>query len=387
MMKRILMIIVSLTISLLLFSSLANAQTERLLKRATLNNSGRAAISHGVSHHSKPLAQCPFNMQVVSIPPGPPTNGFQWSDVIVPLKDPCVTGIEVDPTDEKTWYVSGPKGLYVTRDGGVSWTYPLKGPIYDQAVVISPQNPNEIYVGIGQTLFHSSNKGTSWGSVHKFEGVISSLYIGPGSAIYVGGSDKPNGLYVSQNKGMTWYVSPFGDKQSLVYWDIERDPINGTLYVSTEIANHPQPYHPPFFRLPNGGSTWMNVSGTLPWHVIAIQIRPTDGYIYALTEGAGMYGSPNHGANWIQLTKTESPSDSLLMDKKFPKRLFGGRQSVGGGGAFVSVDGGKTFQKIGLKNVTIGGMSLNGDSTRLYAAAYASGIYISTVPPMLIPPN
>src|ERR1043165_3163380 len=84
-----------------------------------------------------------------------------------------------------------------------------------------------------------------------------------------------------------------------------------------------QPSPPPFFRSDNNGMTWTNVAGTLPWHVVASAVRPTDGWVYALTEGAGLFVSANKGATWHPLANNPAPSDSLLMDAKVPTRLFG----------------------------------------------------------------
>ena len=63
------------------------------------------------------------------------------------------------------------------------------------------------------------------------------------------------------------------------------------------------------FRSPNNGMAWVNVAGTLPWHVIASAVRPNDGYVYALTEGPGLYGSANQGNSWIPPANKLGPSD------------------------------------------------------------------------------
>jgi hypothetical protein len=104
--------------------------------------------------------------------------------------------------------------------------------------------------------------------------------------------------------------------------------------------------------------------------------------VYALTEGAGLFGSPNKGNTWEPPVKGAGLGVSLLMDSKAPTRLFAGRQKFGlvDGGIFVSTNSGKVFQPIGLVGVTVGGLAVNGASTRLFAAAYASGIYIATIP-------
>jgi hypothetical protein len=128
---------------------------------------------------------------------------------------------------------------------------------------------------------------------------------------------------------------------------------------------------------------WFNVAGTLPWHVVASAVRPNDGFVYALTEGAGLFGSPNQGAMWQPPANAAGPSISLLMHPTNPMRLFGGRQKFGmvTGGIFTSVDAGQTFQPIGLNGVTVGGLAVNGAASRLFAATYASGIYVSPLPP------
>ena len=124
------------------------------------------------------------------------------------------------------------------------------------------------------------------------------------------------------------------------------------------------------------------MAGTLPWHVIAADVRPGDGFVYALTEGAGLFGSSNKGATWQPPVNPTGPSVSLLMDPKMPTRLFGGRVKFGlvTGGIFVSNNAGQSFKPIGLVGVTVGGLAVNGMSTRLFAAAYASGVYVSKIP-------
>jgi hypothetical protein len=128
--------------------------------------------------------------------------------------------------------------------------------------------------------------------------------------------------------------------------------------------------------------TWTNVGGPLPWHVIGATVRPADGYVYALTEGSGVYGSATAGAFWFPPVDSLGLGDFLLMDPKQPVRLYAGRQkySTLNGGVFLSINAGQAFQPVGLAGVTVSGLALNGNSKRLYAAAYASGVYVATVP-------
>jgi hypothetical protein len=362
-----------------------------------------AALFLSLAALAAPLfsAICPVNQPVVSVGPANHPSGFHWPAPIRPLGDACLAGIMVDPTDEKIWYAFGPNGLYQTRNGGVTWTHPLAGAVNTQGVYLVPSQPFLVYAGAGSKLFLTRDRGLHWTVIGTFPHPIESVLAVTGGAgrVLVGlgwGNDpQPNGVFVSGNLGGAfWQKKTFpGSPKDLLSWDIERDPADGTLYLANEIGSHLQPYHPPFYRSQDNGNSWQN-AGALPWHGIAIQVRP-DHFVYNLLEGAGLRTSIDHGNSWQLPAQLAGPSHTLLMDPQHPKRLFGGRQHLlpqqpgqveVKGGAFVSIDAGQSFKPIGLEGPTTGGLSLNGASTKLYVAVYASGIYVSPIPPGLLPP-
>ena len=329
-------------------------------------------------------ATCPFNIPVVTLPPHQ-ASGFSWGMVIRPQGDACVGSIAVEPTNDLAWYVGGEQGLYMTKNGGQSWTKPLPGPV--RALLLVPGSPQLVYVGVGTKLFLSRDNGKNWNVIRTYPQPVWSLLVA-GGQLFVGlaWSDhvNPSGIFVSNLGGGGSQFHAFGAGQTgLIVWTLAHDPQSGMIYAGTEIFDHPQPYHPPFFRSPNSGGQWFNVAGTLPWHVIASAVRPNDGFVYALTEGAGLFGSPDQGTTWQPPANAAGPSISLLMDPKHPTRLFGGRQkfSLVTGGIFVSTNAGQTFQPIGLNGVTVAGLAVNGTASRLYAATYGSGVYVSPLPP------
>jgi hypothetical protein len=328
-------------------------------------------------------ATCPFNIPVVSLRPHQ-MGGFSWGHAIRPLGDPCVASIAVEPTNDSAWYVGGQHGLYMTKNSGQTWTHPLNGQV--GVLLLVPGYTQLVYVGIANKLYLSRDKGQRWNvigefkhSIHAVLAASSRLYVGLGWTTHA----EPSGVFVSNLGGGGSTFHPFGPGQTgLIVWTLARDPQDGTLYAGAEIFDHPQPYHPPFFRSADNGVTWTNIAGTMPWHVIAAAVRPNDGLVYALTEGAGLFGSPDKGDTWQPPANAAGLGVSLLMDPKMPTRLFGGRQKFGliTGGIFVSSNSGKVFESIGLVGVTVGGLAINGASTRLFAAAYASGVYVSPVP-------
>lgn len=354
---------------------------------AVANRVGRlmvASLLSSVVVLSASGATCPFNIPVVTLPPHS-QSGFSWGQVIRPMGDACVASIAVEPANEQAWYVGGQNGLYMTKDGGQTWSHPLNG--LAGPLLLVPGSPPLVYVGIGAKLYLSRDHGSIWTLLHTYPATVRSLLVHNGG-LYVGLAWSTHavlsGIFTSNLGAANPQFHPFGPGQTgLIVWTLSRDPISGMIYAGTEIYDHlPQPYKPPFFRSPDSGVTWTNVAGTLPWHVIASGVRPADGFVYALTEGDGVYGSPNQGGLWQAPTASSALGDALLMYPATPTRLFAGRIKVGNsnGGFYVSTNSGKVFTAAGLEGVTVSGLALNGAATHIYAATYASGIYMSSVP-------
>lgn len=350
--------------------------------------------------------ECLYKVKVVSLPEHQQA-GFRWRGPIRPMNDPCLQAIAIDPTNDAVWYVGGLNGLYMTRDGGRSWTHPLvAGQVLQNALVLVPSRmpkmSHRVYAGLNEKLYLTLDQGKHWKLVRTFPQRIFSVLATSNAKLYVGlawgNHNVPNGIWVSNLDGSDAKFQSFGPGYTgLIVHTLALDARDSTLYAGTEIFDHPNPYKPPFFRSIDGGASWqnVNVAGMLPWHVIAAAARPLDGYIYALTEGSGLFGSPDKGNTWNKITPS-SPGDpssggptlSLLMNPKDSKTLFGGRvksnlpsaSALYDGGAFISSDSGRSFRAIGLTGASVSGLAVNGMSTRLYAAVYGSGIYVSTIP-------
>ena len=326
---------------------------------------------------------CPFNIPVVTIPPHS-INGFNWGNVIRPMNDACIEHLAVDPSNNAAWYAAGFFGLYQTKNHGMTWTKPLNGQV--GALLIVPNQPQLVYASIGPNLYLTRDSGTNWTLIKTFPKSIASLMVS-NNTLYVGpfGDDHvtPSGIWIcSLGCGLPLY-KPFGNGATgLIVWSMSRDPITGTLYAGGEIFDHPSPYDPPYFKSNDGGNSWVDISAGLPWHVTESEVRPNDGYLYVLTEGPGLYGSPNQGASWLPSSTGLGLGVALQMDPQNPSRLYAGRQKYGNlnGGIFLSTNAGISFVSGGLAGATVSDIALNGVNSRVYAAVYGSGIYVSNTP-------
>ncbi|MFC2124651.1 WD40/YVTN/BNR-like repeat-containing protein [Bacteroidota bacterium] len=305
---------------------------------------------------------------------------WNWEFLGKPMGDSEVYTITIHPEDDGLWFVTSGRGIYVTRNGGSSWENHFTG--FTPALEIDPNDPSSIFVGSETEMYLSIDYGQNWRHISSFQKYIQSILISEiDNSVYVGlrweDSEIANGIFKSNDMGETWVHYSYNvDAKGLIPWDIEEDSENQKLYIATEIYDHPQPYHPPFLRSSDGGITWEDISGSLPWHAIKIQVHPLTHDVYVLTEGPGLYYSSDFGDHWQYLGNQFWLE--FIIDQNNPQRFWGGNHTSNqsSGGVFLSNDGGNNFEFIGLYGHIVSSLCLDGNSASLYVASYGSGIFI-----------
>ena len=209
-----------------------------------------------------------------------------------------INTIAVHPTDPDIIYVGAAAGgVFKTADGGQSWV-----PVFDDFsflaigdIVISPHNPNVVYVGtgdvnisgypaIGDGIYKSADGGQSWTHLGLAEqSIISSIIIDPTDSmtIFVGTMGIPfernsqRGLYRSKNGGQSWsqvlYVS---DQAGII--DMVQDPVYPDIIYAAS-----------WDRIRNNQES--TISGN----------------------GGGIWKTTDNGDNWQRLTGGGFPSGQL----------------------------------------------------------------------------
>ena len=317
-----------------------------------------------------------------------------WNHVGLPTGARGTNSILVHPQDENLWYLIGGKssagsenGLFVTRNAGQTWET-LYSAKYMKEIAFDPSNPERLFLSDYGKLLLSTDRGQQWESLHDFDNLITSIHISPrDGAMYVLPSwytSNDPGLYRSDDGGRSWGFYSFGAEMlNFIPWDIEEDPNTGMLYVVIEIADHPQPYDPPFYRSADRGETWEEIGDDLRWHGLSIQVDPLTSDVYYLTEGAGLFKSTDMGSHWTRISPQLTFASELILDPANPQRLIGGdllNLPLYEGGVFYSDDGGESFTFLGLGGHSITDIALNSSSTRLYVVSRDEGVFTAVIP-------
>jgi photosystem II stability/assembly factor-like uncharacterized protein len=195
------------------------------------------------------------------------------------------TVVAVDPTDSSHIYVGAHFGLWITADGGSSWTNLLAGPPVDAAdIAIDPAHPRTAYARTNGNYFRVTNDAQVDG-IETAQILIHTGVVDPTGALYVSASSvgaavSVEQVLVSTDEGMTWTDAASGlGSLSMVpsMTFASSPPVAGTLYA---VALLPQPADanaPALGRLFRfEGGSWNDVTGSLPSQISIVATGTSD---------------------------------------------------------------------------------------------------------------
>lgn len=263
-------------------------------------------------------------------------NGTTWKAIFDNENSYSTGCIEIDPNNTNTiWVGSGENnnqrsvaygdGVYVSRDGGKSWTNTgLKESEHIGMIAIDPTNSNHVYVaaygplwkkGGDRGIYESSDGGQNWNrilEVSEHTG-FNEIHMDPRN---------PNVLYAAAHQ-----------RRRHVYTHLSGGP-ESALYKSID-----------------GGQNWNKVGGGFPGGNvgrIGMDISPANpDILYATVEGHGMYKSTDRGESWSKQSGHETSGNyyvELIAHPNKESTVYSMDTY-----AHVSNDGGKNFNRIPKK--------------------------------------
>jgi PKD repeat protein len=231
--------------------------------------------------------------------------------------------IEVDPADEQTvfvighgnWLTDSAQGLYRSTDGGDSWNLVL-------------QEETNFDSSLHRMFAHNIAYDLS-----------SATTTTPASRWYVAFHN--NGLYRSDNGGVTWGTTPVCSLAGhATVYAVMTHPTDGqTVYVATSNG---------LYRSTARGSGLAKIGNLPSGEVSSIQINPQNPLvIYATVKGTGLYRSADGGTTFSLLKSFDAAR--VFINPGSPGVIY--LVAAGDPKAIVSHDGGSTW----ITNMTVTG--------------------------------
>jgi photosystem II stability/assembly factor-like uncharacterized protein len=259
-----------------------------------------------------------------------------------------VYSVSPDPSNANIILVSTDAGIFRTTDNGASWSlraiasFPTVVPIPRAVATFltrSPANPNVIYaVNAGFGFLKSTDDGVTWtiGSSTAQYGKIS-LIASPAdqNIIYVWDG---NSLRISSSGGLTWDSGPWYRPLQFSQGDITFGA-DGTVYVLFNGSS--------VLKSTGLGFIW-NVAGTFAStfsYLYSIVGAPSNASVLYAQSAGTIYRTNDGGGNWTTTSPVPNGATYLAVDSANSSIVYAA--SLGVPVLYKSTDGGATWKPLG----------------------------------------
>jgi photosystem II stability/assembly factor-like uncharacterized protein len=260
----------------------------------------------------------------------------------------------------------GGNGVWRSTDNGNTWQV-VPSPIENGGEIIV--SDNAIIVAEDNFIWRSTDDGASWDVVEQFVLTGISSFARAGTKLFGAAT---TGIETSTDNGASWDFSPFSDGAysfssdgNIIYlgsndkvfkstdfgttWidvstGLGKGGIQALLFDGTNLFAGTPADAVGVYRSTNGGTNWGPAAAGLPIGKVIRGLISFGAYVFAGTEGDGIYRSSDHGDTWV---KTDASNNLLAQQLVLTfctkdKALFAGA----GNGIYKSTDGGATFQRM-----------------------------------------
>ncbi|HEY0263325.1 MAG TPA: hypothetical protein VGC07_02265 [Granulicella sp.] len=289
--------------------------------------------------------------------------GLTWTS---PLQGQSIRALAQSHSDPKIWVAGSLTGVQRSEDNGEHWHLisPEKSTeIHEvESVAIDPANPKMIYAGTWHLPWRTTDGGASWHSIK--EGVIDdsdvfSIIVDPvqTSTVYASAC---SGIYKSENAGLRFQKVegiPSSARRTRV---LMQDPKNRDIVFAGTTEG--------LFRTSDGGKVWIRI--TAPDVIVNdVYIDSADSNrMLVATDRGGVLASNDGGSSFFSANKGFSARhlSAFIADERHPATVYvGALNDKQWGGVFQSQNGGLTWaqQSAGLNGSDVFSLGQAPDGT------------------------
>jgi photosystem II stability/assembly factor-like uncharacterized protein len=302
--------------------------------------------------------------------------GETWTTTLTVTHSAGITAVTIDPNDADTVYAgsvgkseNGGGKVYRSLDAGQSWDFlnehfTMFTVSAQPSLTLDPENPTTAYVGswLGGT-WKTADAGNIWTELDPALKSITAISLSPANPNVIYASDRTRPvIWISLDGGVNWgEIADFTPDGAFLVNRVLAAPEN-TVYASTFIPSTNVPGGK-LYKSIDGGSTWQDITGSLPRSVIDIAYAPgSPQVLYVTTHLHGAYKSTDGGSTWNAMTDfPDIGGFDIEVDPNNPQKIFaagmgettfpdyilpGGYTLTDSSGLYQSVDGGDTWTQV-----------------------------------------
>ena len=293
--------------------------------------------------------------------------------------------IAISPVDPKMMYIGTRIGLFVSTDGGETWWPRVidskqEGPLHVKCIAVSFTDSKTAYVGTyGKGIYVTTDGGFSWSEINNGLTLkdIETITIDPKNSDVIYAGTYGAGIFKSTNGGKTFVPKNTGLSEARIK-KITIDFQDSNLLYAVLYGNAG------IFRSEDGGKSWNEINSGIAGSdkdIASFAIDPLDSSVlYAVTQSNGkIFKSANYGDSWKELSSkfSETLINEILIDYTNSNIIYFATNK----GIYKSEDKGATFR---AKNSNFGDLEVKmlvmhpKDPLMLYASTFSSGLYKTT---------
>ncbi|HSR50568.1 MAG TPA: YCF48-related protein [Acidobacteriota bacterium] len=280
----------------------------------------------------------------------------------------------VDPQASGRAYTTNGIQVYLTEDAGQSWSDCSQGLDFEfgeiEFLTFSPGDPKVLYAGNVLGIFRSQDGSCEWHQVPLtgFGGFIVNALDASSGQLWAAGL---SGLYRFDAGSQSWSemapLSPVAEARiQVLSFDLEQE---GRIWAAGTQGE--------LFRSNDGGDSWMQVGEEVGFlRINQIVFQPNDPPTVFAADQSDLFRSDDDGETWENLTADLEGfgASSVLIDPSDSGVLVAGSNL---NGVFHSQDDGQTWMQItqGIRSISVSSLTqAPSNENRLYITTFSGGL-------------